>query len=244
MAKKVLFDAKSAVPFKLSRSRLDLFMECPRCFYLEHRFGATRPSGPPFTLNNCFDTLMKREFDRYRAKKAPHPLMKKFGINAVPYQHPDLDTWRNNFQGITFLYKPANMLVSGAIDDIWVRPDGKLIIADYKATSTDKEIAIGDDNRARYRKQLEVYRWLFAKNGFPVHQEACLVYGNARGDRNELAGRFEFDLMILKHACDDRWVEPMIQMAARCLSGPDVPPAGEKCPYCKYTGKTLAVLKA
>lgn len=224
MAKKVLFDSKSAQPFKLSRSRLALFMECPRCFYLEHRFGATRPSGPPFTLNNCFDKLMKREFDQYRVKKTPHP---------------DLETWRQNFKGITFLYEPANMLVSGAIDDVWIRPDKRLIIVDYKATSMDKPITMEDKNRARYRKQLEIYHWLFSKNGFPMHTEACLVYGNARNDRESLAGRFDFDLQILKHTCDDLWVEPMIKMARTCLAGAKIPPADEKCPFCKYTGKAL-----
>lgn len=32
---KNLFDPKSKTPFKLSRSKIDLFLNCPRYFYLD-----------------------------------------------------------------------------------------------------------------------------------------------------------------------------------------------------------------
>ena len=34
-----LFDPKSKTPFRLSRTKLDLFLSCPRCFYLDRRLG-------------------------------------------------------------------------------------------------------------------------------------------------------------------------------------------------------------
>ena len=81
-------------PFKLSRSRLENFIRWPRCFYLARRLGLDRPSMPGFTLNMAVDALLKKEFDLYRSKGEPHPLMVKHGVNAVPFKHPDLDTWR------------------------------------------------------------------------------------------------------------------------------------------------------
>ena len=42
---KHLFDPDSTEPFKLSRSGLELFHDCPRCFYLDKRLGIGRPGG-------------------------------------------------------------------------------------------------------------------------------------------------------------------------------------------------------
>lgn len=72
-----VFDPSSQKPFKLSRSKLELFLQCPRCFYIDRRLGIDRVSGPPFTLNAATDTLL-----------------------AVPFQHPDIDVRRENFKGI------------------------------------------------------------------------------------------------------------------------------------------------
>ena len=63
------------VPFKLSRSKVDLFVECPKCFYLDRKLGVGRPPGYPFSLNSAVDTLLKKEFDIHRAKREAHPLM-------------------------------------------------------------------------------------------------------------------------------------------------------------------------
>ncbi|EKE12188.1 MAG: hypothetical protein ACD_13C00277G0004, partial [uncultured bacterium] len=37
-----LYEPNSAKSFKLSRSKIDLFLECPRCFYLDRRLGIGR----------------------------------------------------------------------------------------------------------------------------------------------------------------------------------------------------------
>src|ERR1035437_9870990 len=116
-----LFDPKSTEPFKVSRSKIDLFMNCPLCFYLDCRLGVGRPPGFPFALNSAVDLLLKKEFDIHRATKRAHPLMGAYGLkDFIPYSHEDLDLWRSNFKGIRFVYKPANLLVTGAIDDAWV----------------------------------------------------------------------------------------------------------------------------
>jgi CRISPR/Cas system-associated exonuclease Cas4 (RecB family) len=59
--------------YKISRSKIDLFMQCPRCFWLDNRLKIKRPSGPPFQINKAVDELLKKEFDVYRLKREPHP---------------------------------------------------------------------------------------------------------------------------------------------------------------------------
>jgi hypothetical protein len=123
MAAAKLYNPDSPTPFALSRSKVELVMDCPRCFYLDRRLGIARPAGFPFNLNSAVDSLLKREFDRYRAEGAAHPLMTAASINAVPHAHPDLDTWRNNSRGVRSLHAPTKLEFYDAIGD---RPKPRL----------------------------------------------------------------------------------------------------------------------
>src|SRR5581483_7729964 len=106
--------AAAAAPFKLSRSKIDLFLECPRCFYYDRKLGVGRPPGFPFTLNSAVDKLLKQEFDSLRVAKKTHPLITRYGVDAFPVAHEKLDEWRNTFKGIQALHKPTNLLIFGA----------------------------------------------------------------------------------------------------------------------------------
>ncbi|MDH5512470.1 MAG: PD-(D/E)XK nuclease family protein, partial [Gammaproteobacteria bacterium] len=127
-------------PFKLSRSKLENFLNCPRCFYVDRRLGIGQPSGPPFNLNSAVDHLLKKEFDRYRSLGKPHPLMQEHGIDAVPYADVRLTEWRENFKGVTHFHAATNLTISGAVDDLWINPKGAISVVDYKATSKDSEV--------------------------------------------------------------------------------------------------------
>src|SRR5437868_13917125 len=101
-----MFEPSSAKPFKLSRSKVELFLQCPRCFYVDRRMGIGRVDGPGYSLNLTVDLLLKKEFDIARTSGDAHPLMKTFGIDAVPYLHPDLEMWRDNRTGIKYTHEP------------------------------------------------------------------------------------------------------------------------------------------
>ncbi len=118
------FDPSSSEPFKLSRSKIEDFVRCPRCFYLDRRLGLARPSIPGYTLNSAVDTLLKKEFDVLRRAGKPHAIMEAYGVEAVPFVHESLDQWRENFHGVQYLHEPTNFLVFGAVDDLWVTPAG------------------------------------------------------------------------------------------------------------------------
>src|SRR5512145_695662 len=125
--RKKLYDPKDKEAFRVSRSKIDLFLECPRCFYLDRRLGVSRPQGFPFNLNSAVDTLLKKEFDIHRKQKTPHPLMDSYGVDAVPFEHKMMDTWRDTFKGVEYFYEPANFVVCGGVDDIWQDKEGNLI---------------------------------------------------------------------------------------------------------------------
>ena len=66
--------------YKLSRSKVDFFLNCSRCFYMDRRLGIAQPPGFPFNLNSAVDNLLKNEFDYYRSIKKPHPYIEKLGL--------------------------------------------------------------------------------------------------------------------------------------------------------------------
>lgn len=221
-------------PFKLSRSKIELFLECQKCFYLDRRLGVGRPPGFPFNLNTAVDTLLKKEFDIHRAGKTPHPLMKTYGIDAVPFQHMMMDEWRENFKGIQYLYTPTNFLVTGAVDDIWQNKQGELIVVDYKSTSKNSEVSLDADWQISYKRQLEIYQWLLRQLGYPVAPVGYFVYANGITDREAFDGKLEFDVKVLPYEGNDTWVAGALRNIRACLDADTVPPAGEQCDYCRY----------
>lgn len=240
-----IFDPKSKEPFKLSRSRLDRFLKCPCCFYLDRRLGVDQVSGPAFTLNSATDTLLKKEFDECRVKKIPHPLMKKYNIDAVPFQHEMIDEWRENFKGVQYLHEPTNLLITGAVDDIWVDPDGKLLVVDYKSTSTLKEIDINDGTpwKEAYKRQMEIYQWLLEMNGFDVSETGYWVYVNADTDQDAFDGKLIFDEEIISHTGDRSWVVQAIIDAHKCLMKKKCPALTKDCEWCQYRESALLVVQ-
>jgi len=230
-----LFDPGSDKPFPLSRSKVELFRDCPRCFYLDRRLGIGRPAGFPFNLNSAVDTLLKKEFDDYRAKGAPHPLMAQAGLNAVPHRHPDLETWRNNFRGVRTLHDATHLELFGSIDDLWRDlGSGELIVADYKATSKATEVTIDADWQMSYKRQMEFYQWLLRQRGEKVAKRGWFVYCNGRRDLPAFDQKLEFTIKMLPHVGDDGWVEGTLREIRETLSAASPPGPGEECAFCHY----------
>ena len=238
-----LHDPKAEEPFKLSRSKIDLFMECPRCFYLDRRLGVSRPPGFPFNLNSAVDHLLKKEFDFHRAEGSPHPLMETYGVSAVPFKHEKMNEWRENFAGVRYLHKPTNFLVTGAVDDVWENPKGELIVVDYKSTAKDSEVNLDAEWQDGYKRQMEVYQWLLRRNGFPVSDTGYFVYANGKRDREAFDGRLEFDIKLIPYKGNEGWVEETLDKIKKCLSGNEVPENSPDCDYCSYRKATGEVLK-
>jgi hypothetical protein len=246
-----VFDPSSDEPFKISRSKLDTFLECRRCSYLDLKLGVKRPSTPAFTLNNAVDELLKREFDIHRGNKTTHPLLKKYGLDVVPLADERMDEWRDALRrGIAFLHEPTNILLRGGIDDVWVNRDGELIIVDYKATSKKEGPSSEDDLYDSYKRQMEIYQWLFRQNGFSVSPTGYFVYVNGKSDAKAFDLKLEFDIELIPYTGSDAWVEPAIFDLKEMLRSDEIPPIGTSfgggpCEYCTYresAGKKLQEL--
>src|SRR3989344_591724 len=241
--KRNLYAPDSSEMFRLSRSKIDLFINCPRCFYLDRRLGVGQPPGYPFSLNSAVDKLLKKEFDIHRAKGTKHPLMKHYGVDAIPLAHEKIDEWRDSLRGgITIQIDHTNVVVTGGVDDVWVEQGGesfdkaqdKIIIVDYKATSKDAEVTIDADWQIGYKRQMEIYQWLFRQNGFTVSDTGYFVYCNGNTDKEAFDAKLEFDIKLIPYKGDTGWVEETIKKAVACLKSDTLPKSGADCDFCQY----------
>jgi hypothetical protein len=181
------------------------------------------------------DHLLKKEFDSHRQQGTPHPLMTSAGIDAIPYAHDQLETWRDALHGgIRFFHSPTKFTVTGAIDDLWVWPSGEISMVDYKATSKKDPVDLEQDWQMSYKRQMEIYGWLFSQNGFKVSPKSFFVYCNGRTDLDRFDHRLHFHVSIIPYVINYDWVEDAIRAAFKCLNANEAPEPSAECDYCAY----------
>ncbi len=213
-------------PIQLSPNSLNLYLECPHCFWLEKRRGIKRPPPYPYALNTAVDTLLKQEFDSYRKEGKPHPLIAANNIQAKLFPNQDLlNQWRSNFSGIRFYNSELDATLFGAVDDILEFEGGKLAPMDYK--STGSTVATVYD---RFQTQMDIYTYLLEKNGFLTPKKGYLAFyivdkGNGFGDRLP----FRKELHEIETNPSD--VPELFKEAVLLLRGETPPPHSPDCKY-------------
>lgn len=221
---------------RISRSKVDLFIQCPKCFWLNINKKISRPSGPPFSLNVAVDHLFKNEFDQYRGICAP-PRLTKEGMNFIPAQNPYLDQWRENFKGVTRIYGAINIEFFGAIDDLWVDQNGVHYVVDYKATSKTDEVNLNADWQISYKRQVEFYQWLLRGNNLVISDQAWFVYTNGIKDSEPFDDLLKFKTKLISYQGNSSWVEPTLDKLIECIHSTEAPAPNYDCEYCNYVIK-------
>ncbi len=232
--------SKSLKNRQLSRSKIELFIDCPRCFHADVALGSPRVGSLPFTLNNAVDQLFKAEFDRYRGAREPHPLFATVDLNAVPYQHPEFTTWRTNTQGIRWTDPETGWTLTGAVDDLWQDMNGSLYVADYKATSKASGIT-ADNLQPAYRRQAEVYQFLVRRQDLLVFDTAWFVYANGIKTGDRFDNRLPFTTVLVPYVGNDGWVLDAFRSAVKVASSAPSPPARPGCAWCEFVAKRRAL---
>lgn len=224
----------SGKPVKISRSKIDLFFQCKRCFWLDLVKDIKRPPSPPFTLNSAVDQLMKNEMDEYRKKKMPHPLALKNSLNLIPFDHEKIDDWRQNSKGIGHLHGPTGLYIHGSPDEVWVDGNEILFVVDFKATSKKDTPSLEDGWGPNFKRQVEVYQWLFKQNSFKVSDKAYFLYSNGIKGNRTFENMLLFESILLVHEGDTSWVEGVLLEISECLKSKNIPEANPKCQICNY----------
>ena len=246
MPKKKLYEVGSDAVFAISRSKIENYVQCPRCFVLDRREGVAAPSGPSFTLNTAVDSLLKKEFDRHREAGTVHPVLQQLGVNLIPLKDSNMDVWRHNFSGVRYLHEPTNLEIYGAVDDLWVNEAGEIVVVDYKSTAKVLPVEeLGDEKwHHAYRRQIEVYQWLLRQLGYKVSSTGYWLYETARNDADSFDQQLVFDARLIAHEGDTSWIEPTLFDIKHDLEDIDLVDSGDDCEQCKYIDARVRVYES
>jgi hypothetical protein len=226
--------------FSFSRSKVDSFIKCPKCFYIDRKKGIDVPPGFPFSINSAVDTLLKREFDQFRATQSIPKMLSDRGVNLIPFQHADLETWRENFKGLRVSYKGHEFC--GAVDDIWCNQNNELFVVDYKATAAAEPIeTIDKEYHIGYKRQVEFYQWLLRKMGFKVSDTAYFIYCTGDNTLPAFNGTMKFHMNLISYVGNTDWVEPTLDQLITCIESDNMPQSGQDCDYCKYFNERMKI---
>lgn len=216
--------------YKLSPSSLSLFQDCPLCFWLRFRKGVKHPPTIFPSLPSGMDSILKKHFDCYRAKGALPPELGELEGVKLFDDTEKLREWRNNFKGIRFFDKERDAVLFGAIDDMLVKEDGKMIVLDFKT----RGFPLKDDTHTYYQSHLNLYTFLLQQNGHPTENYAYLLFYHPSEVKEDGSVLFNTDLVKMNTKPED--AEELFHKAVEVL-GKGEPPAAEECGHCVYVGE-------
>jgi len=211
----------------LSPSTLNLFKDCPRCFWLQFNRDIKRPSGIFPSLPSGVDRILKKHFDSFVSKKNLPPELEKSEIKGFKlFENLELlEEWRDNRRGLRWTDEKGNVIL-GAIDNL-LEKDGKLVILDYKT----KGFPLKENSADYYLNQLEIYNFLLRKKGFETEDFGFLLFYVPEGVEEN--GNFVFDTTLIKVDLDIKNAERLIRDALDFLNG-KCPKNSESCDWCKW----------
>ena len=210
--------------FKLSPSALNLFKECPRCFWLSQHKVWKRPAGIFPSLPSGMDKILKIHFDNFRKKgELPPELCNNSECQNLKLfdEEEKLKLWQNNFKGIQYKDKKGNIL-KGAVDNILTKGK-KLIVLDYKTRGFE----LKGDTAEHYQLQIDLYNYLLRKTGYSTEDYGFLLFYYPTEVLS--TGEVLFDTNLVKMKVNTARAERVWRKALKLLGG-DCPEEG--CVWC------------
>ena len=244
---KGVYNPDHEAPYEVSRSRIEAFINCPACFWLDRVKGIKFPGMPSFLLNSATDTLLKKDFDKYRKLQKPHPFMERNGLkHLVPFKHEDFNSWTQSLQlGFRTYHEKTDLIIGGGLDDVWHDPKtNELFVVDYKSTAGKRTkdlskldpITLEGRWKESYKRQMDIYQWILREKtkddltDYTVSNIGYFVYVN--GDQhfekgmlrdNENKADMSFDVQLLTYEGNASWVEKEIINLKECLEEKNCP---------------------
>ena len=240
------FDPNNPAPYELSRSRIENYVRCPACFYLQQVKAVPFPSIPGFNINEATDVLLKRDFDKYRGGPETHPFLNKIGMeHLVPFEHENFEKWTQSMHfgadgRMNTVHEESNIKLGGGLDDVWLnQKTNELHIVDYKSTSQkspNKEITLDDYWKAGYKRQMDMYVWVMRRKGFSISSIGYFLYCD--GDRfseydflNSENASMQFKMSLIPYNVDTSWIETTLMDVRTCLQSTTTPSHAANCEY-------------
>jgi len=214
--------------YRISQTSLNLFLECPRCFWLKIKENLKRPEIPSSTLPRGMDKLIKGYFDKHRPELPPEIKGKTPGV-IIPDQNL-LNDWRNWRIGLRYIDKSlGGSMMTGAIDECFI--DGDVYMpADYKT----RGVGLKEGSIAYFQNQLNCYTFLLKKNGRKVNNKGYLIYYILESVGENGICKFKIDLIEMRTYPDDAY--NAFKRAVEVLNKP-MPNLNPECQFCNWVEK-------
>jgi len=205
--------------YNLSASRLNLFQDCPRCFWLAMIKNVKRPSGPMSSIPIKMDSIIKNYFDKYRAIGELPPIIAGQITGRLPKNMPK-----------TLQHEEDNgILLWGQPDDYFELEGGAMAPFDHKTKSKPPK-----DIHPAYRLQLDIYSYLMQMNDYKTANMAFLAFYFP--DDSELHNGMNLHCTVVEVNTNPHHIKELINTAMDVLTG-SIPRRGENCEYCKWVEK-------
>lgn len=205
---------------KLSPTSLNLFLDCPRCFWLYLKQGIKRPGIPVATITTGLDSVIKEYFNLYRTKEILPPLLE----NKVPGKLIRNFPKRGWFE---FTDHKMDAMLGGYLDECLDLGDNFYAALDHKTRGSKPE----NTHRA-HQFQMDAYTFLLEQNSFPTRRLAYLIYYIPKTVASQDA--IEFEVIASQIKTDPENAKRVFYAAVSMLKE-SIPPLQEDCGFCKWT---------
>lgn len=212
---------------KLSPSSLSLFKCCPLCFWLAKNKGIEHPEGMFSSLPSGMDRILKKHFDSYRVRGMLPPELNRLSGMKLFDDMERLGVWRNNYKGIEYENNKIGATLKGIIDDLLVK-DGRFVVLDFKT----RGFPVKENTHESYQDQLNIYTYLFEKNGYETEHYAYLLFYHPEKVNEDGSVTFGAELVKVKTYSDE--AEKLFYAAVEILRSDSPPKAASECPHCLF----------
>lgn len=213
--------------YKLSPSRMNLFFECKRCFYLRVNEKVKRPSGPFPSLPSGVDEAVKEHFDSFRAKYEVPPEIDSCDRELTLFEDQNFlqhaRSWRTEPK---WRDPETGALLRGGVDDLLRNEDGEIIVLDYKTRGYPPKGENGAPDY--YARQVNLYNLILRENGYETADYGLILYFYP--DSFENGGKFVFETEVRKVEVNIEKAKNMVRDAVETLDG-ELPEHDEDCDY-------------
>lgn len=211
----------------MSPSRINLYVECPRCFWLRVNEGVERPTRPFPSLPSGIDGVLKDHFDRYRARNELPPELRGEVDEALCGDVDLVERARDWRREPRYTDAEVDAVLRGGVDDLLETGDGSLVVLDYKTRGYPPK----DGVPGYYARQVGLYSLMLREAGYPTTDYGYLLYyypGEVGG-----AGEVRFETELRRVGVDVDGSRDLFRDAVDMLRG-SLPEPAEDCDYCSY----------
>lgn len=210
---------------KLSASTLNLYLECPRCFWFTLNKKIQRPKGPFSSLPSGIDLVLKEYFNQFRQKGDLPDILKGKLSGRIIYPLP---------KSFRFYEPRLNALLFGQLDECLEIEKNFFAPLDHKTRGFPTK----EDTHTFYQLEMDVYTLLLEENRYMTKKFGYLVfYYPVRG--KSIKEGFPYETEIKKIPTDPERAKKIFSQAVEVLKKPEPPSYSESCPYCNWARAVL-----